>query len=1003
MGFIQHKKIFGRLRKIAGWVAARSATTAIIAVFILASVATAGSLSPTATPAATMQTLAEIYTAITTGFNSSAITASSTGSLVQQLKYIQNQTTWASSSGNAYFLGTGSVGIGDSTPETKFEVVGTASISGATTIGSGGIISGTTKTLVINNGTSTGNIFEAQDNGTAVFTIADGGNVVLTKSASISQNFEVIGYASISSFKLPLTTGGILGDCDAAGDTLNWDATTGKFVCGSDGGGVSSDSLDFDEFVPSMVLDTNTTITGGNYALTFDHASVSSNFEVVGYASLSNSLYVYPNAGGIDITGTASFLGPAVLNNATMGQFSFDTDAGEVTWADMPVSSDATRGTAESFTARLSGNPLLTIYGLASGSGAGVYSTGVGIGDTTPEQKLTVGGNILASTSGSVDFTLKSTSNQDSIFTLRAVSTGRFDILGSASQVFMTIATSGYSTFGSSTDLTARLAVDGQLDQIQMLVQGFSTQTSDILTVENSAGTDYVRVLGTGELWAVGANGSGYSAYFLNSAQSNNGIVAGGTATAGLISSNNSVPIYFQINGATKAALNTSGYFGINTTDVDTFLEVAGTASISGNTTFGGTLTVAATASFNGPLVAGNSYLGAQLFESDAGIVSWIDMPVASISAGSVLSYTAALDGENVFTIYGIASGTYEVTNKRVGILTLSPEQALTVEGNILASTSGNVDFILRSSTTSGTIDNDAQFTIRAGSTSENLGFINGSGLRIVTIASTGVVSIPTYGDGTLSVAGGVITTSSDERLKEIDGSFDRGIAEIMLIEPILYRWNAEASGIVSSKSYAGFSAQNIRDVIPEAVAEGRNGYLSLQDRPIIAALVNATKELASRTYAFEDLLATSSAAPEFMLSEEDSTLARLARNVIAYIGNILQIYFEPGGRLRAQTLCLDDVCVTKTQLQRLLENNMLSASTPTPTPEPAPENLPPSDGPDLAPSDVPYVEPTPQPEAGQPTAETPTPTPTPEPEASPLLEVLPLVETIIPDAVPTE
>ena len=224
-----------------------------------------------------------------------------------------------------------------------------------------------------------------------------------------------------------------------------------------------------------------------------------------------------------------------------------------------------------------------------------------------------------------------------------------------------------------------------------------------------------------------------------------------------------------------------------------------------------------------------------------------------------------------------------------------------------------------------------------------------------------------------------------------------------MLIEPILYRWNAEASGIVSSKSYAGFSAQNIQQVIPEAVGEGRNGYLSLQDRPIIAALVNATKELASRTYAFEDLIATSSAAPEFMLSEEDSTLSRLAKNVIAYIGNILQIYFEPGGRLRAQTLCLDDVCVTKTQLQRLLENNMLSASTPTPTPEPAPENLPPSDGPDLAPSDVPYVEPTPQPEAGQPTAETPTPTPTPEPEASPLLEVLPLVETIIPDAVPTE
>ena len=54
---------------------------------------------------------------------------------------------------------------------------------------------------------------------------------------------------------------------------------------------VSSNSLDFDEFVNSMTLDANTTITNSGYAFTIGAASVSTNFEVGGYASASK-LYV---------------------------------------------------------------------------------------------------------------------------------------------------------------------------------------------------------------------------------------------------------------------------------------------------------------------------------------------------------------------------------------------------------------------------------------------------------------------------------------------------------------------------------------------------------------------------------------------------------------------------------------------------------------------------------------------------------------------------------------
>ncbi|HTP57033.1 MAG TPA: hypothetical protein VMJ72_02000, partial [Candidatus Paceibacterota bacterium] len=55
---------------------------------LLAVLATAGSLTPAAAPGSTMQTLAQVYNAVAGTFDSSGIASSSTGSLIQQLKYI---------------------------------------------------------------------------------------------------------------------------------------------------------------------------------------------------------------------------------------------------------------------------------------------------------------------------------------------------------------------------------------------------------------------------------------------------------------------------------------------------------------------------------------------------------------------------------------------------------------------------------------------------------------------------------------------------------------------------------------------------------------------------------------------------------------------------------------------------------------------------------------------------------------------------------------------------
>jgi hypothetical protein len=146
-------------------------------------------------------------------------------------------------------------------------------------------------------------------------------------------------------------------------------------------------------------------------------------------------------------------------------------------------------------------------------------------------------------------------------------------------------------------------------------------------------------------------------------------------------------------------------------------------------------------------------------------------------------------------------------------------------------------------------------------------GSIVGS-IQCSSIALNGAVASPTagvyYSGGTagvtqtaeavstLATIGGIVTTFtsvSDERLKLFSPS-PYGLAEILDITPIRYRWNEKGqiySGQSTERDFIGFSAQNVRKVIPEATWISKDDYLGFDDRPVIAALVNAIKELEAR------------------------------------------------------------------------------------------------------------------------------------------------------------
>ena len=86
----------------------------------------------------------------------------------------------------------------------------------------------------------------------------------------------------------------------------------------------------------------------------------------------------------------------------------FDADAGQVSWADMPVTSNSSQGTAESYTAQIDGNPLLTVYSQSNGGG-GVQNTAVGVGTTSPYALFSVNATASASTTSGLLFAVAST------------------------------------------------------------------------------------------------------------------------------------------------------------------------------------------------------------------------------------------------------------------------------------------------------------------------------------------------------------------------------------------------------------------------------------------------------------------------------------------------------------------------------------------------------------------------------------------------------------------
>ena len=218
----------------------------------------------------------------------------------------------------------------------------------------------------------------------------------------------------------------------------------------------------------------------------------------------------------------------------------------------------------------------------------------------------------------------------------------------------------------------------------------------------------------------------------------------------------------------------------------------------------------------------------------------------AAIGANAYVTESNAMVLGSINGLNGATAST------NVGIGTTAPGHLLDVAGTTAVDSTGQ---------NNGTNFIDLTFGLNAGegmSSSRTAG-PNQYGIdlftdfaRRISIEQHGNVGIGTATpDNLLTVngsadkpGGGSWGTYSDGRLKNLNGSFNSGLSQVLRLNPVRYRYKSDnALGIRDEEEHVGVVAQDVQRVIPEAVTENSKGYLLVNNDPIIWAMLNAIKE----------------------------------------------------------------------------------------------------------------------------------------------------------------
>ena len=131
--------------------------------------------------------------------------------------------------------------------------------------------------------------------------------------------------------------------------------------------------------------------------------------------------------------------------------------------------------------------------------------------------------------------------------------------------------------------------------------------------------------------------------------------------------------------------------------------------------------------------------------------------------------------------------------------------------------------------------------TSRSGTSFERMRIMSTGNVGIGVAAPSHILQINGQGRATNSAW----ATSSDRRLKDIDGNYEYGLNELRKIKTYRFHYKKDNPlQLPSDKAFQGVMAQELQKIMPEAVTKQADGYLTVSTDPIFWATVNAVKEL---------------------------------------------------------------------------------------------------------------------------------------------------------------